>query len=75
MSDNTIKISLEGKYEIFLEESGTMKVTRYGMAWRDLTGDKLVLSLVHEIDRLRDIVNEKEKRNDPFGRGNVRTGS
>lgn len=69
---NAIVVQLDGKYEV-TSKNGSLTVKRYGQPWRDLTGDKLMLSLVYEIDRLRDIINEKEKRDDPFGRNNVST--
>lgn len=46
-----MQIQLEGgKYTINLEECPhKFEALRYGSPWRDLTGDKLVLSLVHRI--------------------------
>lgn len=49
-----MNISLENdKYTINITKEGKIKVLRYGEPWRDCTGDKLILALVHEIDSLR----------------------
>jgi len=42
----------DGKYEILQQDDGTMTALRYGTPWRDLTGDKLILALVHLVDDL-----------------------
>jgi hypothetical protein len=47
-------ITLEGgKYTVELAPDGRLRALRHGKEWRDLTGDKLVLALVHEVERLR----------------------
>ena len=47
-------INLENdKYTINITKEGRIEVLRYGEPWRDCTGDKLILALVHEIDSLR----------------------
>lgn len=47
-------VNLEnGKYRLLLDEQG-FRALRYGEPWRDLTGDKMVLCLVQEIERLRE---------------------
>lgn len=44
----------QGKYTIvFDEETATLKALRHGEDWQDLTGNKLVLALFHEIETLR----------------------
>ena len=53
---NRLNVSVEGgKYTIQVDEAGRMRCLRYGEAWRDLTGDKMVLALVHEIRQLREV--------------------
>lgn len=50
---------LDGKYRIVANSDMTgFRALRYGEEWRDLTGDKLVLALVHEVIGLRERVNE-----------------
>ncbi len=55
--DNKDRIKLEeGKYEIiYTPNPFELKALRNGEEWRDLTGDKLVLSLVHKIQELEEI--------------------
>lgn len=54
-----MSIKLDGKYElIHNENTGTIKCLRYGKEWRDLTGDGMVLSMIYEIERLKE---ENEK--------------
>jgi hypothetical protein len=55
-------LSLEhGKYVILHAEDGTMQALRYGTVWRDLTGDKLILALVMELERMERMLQDKEK--------------
>ena len=49
---------VNGKYTVIFEDSGGLKALRYGEEWRDLTGDGLVLSMLQEVEELRQIVNE-----------------
>lgn len=50
------ELELEGgKYRIVREDSGYVAAYRYGEAWRDLTGDKLIGALVSEVEELRQI--------------------
>lgn len=44
-------INLE-KYTISHENGNNLKATRNGEPWRDLTGDGLILALVHRIEEL-----------------------
>jgi hypothetical protein len=44
------------KYRVIFHNSGKMEAYRYGEHWRDLTGDGLVLAMLHEIDDLKDQV-------------------
>lgn len=44
----------DGKYRIIVHVNGSLNCFRYGEEWRNLTGDKMVLALVHEIRRLRE---------------------
>lgn len=44
----------DGKYTlVFHVEHGGLTVLRNGEVWRNETGDKLMLAMLHEIDRLR----------------------
>jgi hypothetical protein len=49
---NTVVIE-DGKYAVSGIETGRLEALRYGEPWRELVGDKLVLGLVQEIQRLR----------------------
>ena len=53
MVDLRIKLDT-GKYEVVFPEDGKLHALRYGEPWRDLTGDKLILAMMYEIERLRD---------------------
>ena len=46
-----------GKYTVVFED-GEFKALRYGEEWRSLTGDGMILSMLHEVERLRTIVAE-----------------
>lgn len=49
-----LDISLDnGKYTLPLDDSGRLIALRYGEPWRDLVGDKLVLALAQEVEKLR----------------------
>ena len=57
------KIELDGgKYTVVneLNEGGGLKALRYGEEWRNLAGDNLVLAMYHEIERLREQIEEIE---------------
>lgn len=43
----------DGKYTVIQYDDGRLCALRYGEPWRDLTGDKLVLALAQEVERLR----------------------
>lgn len=46
-----------GKYRVIEDlNNGVFKALRHGEEWRDLTGDKLILSLVNEVERLEGII-------------------
>lgn len=49
------------KYSVVTMKDGNMYAFRYGSKWRDLTGDKLILALVQEIERLKTLVPEADK--------------
>lgn len=56
MSDpSELKVELDGgKYTVVLGDHGAkFKAYRYREEWRDLTGDNLVMSLVHRVDELQ----------------------
>lgn len=42
----------EGKYTVIHEEGENFHALRYGVWWRDLTGDDLVMALVNRIEEL-----------------------
>lgn len=48
------------KYEVVQEADGRLHALRNGEAWRDCVGDKLVLALAAEVERLRELLNGKE---------------
>lgn len=48
----------DGKYKIVLDDE-RIYALRYGREWRELTGDNLILSMLQEIVRLRDIIKEE----------------
>jgi len=49
------EIELEGgKYRVVLDSDGYLSADRYGEAWRDLTGDKLILALCQRIRELEE---------------------
>lgn len=45
----------DGKYRVY-GENGVLHADRHKCEWRDLAGDKLILAMVHEIERLNDLV-------------------
>lgn len=51
-NSNTVVIE-DGKYAVTGIETGHLEALRHGGPWRDLVGDKLVLGLAQEIQRLR----------------------
>ncbi len=56
-----LNIELEnGKYTVQFDETGKFWALRNGESWRDLTGDKLVLAMAHEIERLRKKLDDAE---------------
>lgn len=56
---NEIKEEFDhGKYTIIFSTTEGFKALRYGLPWRDLTGDGMVLSMLYEVEELRKIVNE-----------------
>lgn len=53
MSNIESVIRLEGgKYEVRHSNGTGLRALRYGQPWRDMTGDGLVLALVHRIEEL-----------------------
>ena len=53
-----MKIDLgNGKYHLtFDEKTGKLEACRYGEAWRDLTGDNLILALMQRITDLEKLL-------------------
>ncbi len=57
-------ISLEdGKYTLHYL-GGMLTSDRYRSPWRDLTGDKLVLAMAHEILRLKEALAQTTQKNE-----------
>ena len=42
-------VTTDGKYTLKFYKSGEFEALRYNQHWRDLTGDGLVLSLLHDL--------------------------
>ncbi len=56
-----LSISVDSdKYTVIQEVDGRLHALRYGLPWRELSGDKLVLSLAQEIERLREALHHWE---------------
>lgn len=51
----------EGKYTVRVHPDGRMDALRYGEEWRELTGDGMVMALVHEIQSLRALLDHAER--------------
>lgn len=55
----------DGKYTVTFDEStGKLSAKRYNQPWRDLAGDNLVLAMLQEIVRLRELVDKVEYNHD-----------
>jgi len=60
MSD-MIRVSIcDGKYTIVQDATGRTSVLRHGEAWREVTGDNVILGAAYEIEKLRERVGELE---------------
>lgn len=58
-----LNVSIDnGKYTVIQNDDGTVSVNRYGECWREVTGDKLILALAYEIDRLREELNKPKEQ-------------
>ncbi|MEO3931420.1 hypothetical protein WMO79_01215 [Micrococcaceae bacterium Sec7.4] len=51
--DSNSVVIEDGKYTITGIETGRLEALRYGEPWRDLVGDKFILNMAQEIQRLR----------------------
>jgi hypothetical protein len=50
-----MRIELENKkYTVVLDDDGDFYALRYGERWRELGGDKLILSMAQRIDELQE---------------------
>lgn len=49
---------IDEKYSVHHEHGTNLRATRYGEPWRKLEGDGLVLAMAHEIDALRERLQE-----------------
>lgn len=56
-SRNALEVA-DGKYTIVGIEDGKLHALRHGEPWRDLVGDKLVLSLAQELLEAREALRE-----------------
>ncbi len=52
---------VDGKYIVSHDNGYNFKALRYGKKWRDLTGDGLILALVHKIEELEDQIEKAKK--------------
>ena len=43
-----------GKYTVVFHDSGKMEAFRYGVPWRNLTGDGMVLAMLQDFDFLKE---------------------
>ena len=48
------RIKIDEKYTLVIKKDGSFKALRYGQEWRDLTGDKLVLTMCQRIEQLEE---------------------
>ncbi len=61
-----LRVSVDdGKYTIIQNEVGHVRVLRYGEEWRE--GDKLILALAHEVEKLQAFKDFVHKRLDDAG--------
>lgn len=47
-----------GKYEVRFENDGKLYAYRHGEEWRDLVGDNLILAMLHEVEQLRNNIED-----------------
>lgn len=55
-----------GKYTVIHNDGLNLHALRYGEAWRDLTGDGLVLAMAQEIEALREAALGRDGRAEGF---------
>ena len=53
---DTEYLTSDGKYTLRFYKSGKFEALRYNLPWRDLTGDGLVLALLHDLTKTDDIL-------------------
>lgn len=51
----------DGKYT-FINNNGIVAIQRYGEDWRNESGDKALLSLLHEVEEMEKYINFLENR-------------
>lgn len=62
-SPDNLRVALDGgKYEVVQEAGGKAYALRHGEHWRDLTGDKLVLSLAYDLVEARERIANLEEQ-------------
>ena len=44
----------DGKYTVVYYDNGKLVALRYGEPWRNLTGDKMIFSMLYEANQLRE---------------------
>jgi len=55
-----MRVSIDSdKYTYELHQDGRSEAWRYGETWRDVSGDKLIYCMAHEIEQLRATVQEQ----------------
>ena len=53
----------DDKYRVFFH-NGAMHALRHGKYWRELTGDKLVLCMLQEVEELRQFLKDTDNMNE-----------
>jgi hypothetical protein len=46
-----VEVDMHGKYTVVQDETGRVRVLRYGEEWRDATGDGVILALAQNVER------------------------
>ena len=56
-----MKLKIDDRYSIVLNNNPwEFYATRYGEKWRDLTGDNLVLAMVHKLEESQELLKENQ---------------
>lgn len=54
-----------GKYTVIQDADGSLRAERYGLPWRDCTGDNLIWFLAREVEALRAVLKIDEDLTKP----------